>query len=178
MPISQSQLVQFLSETDYFEPISTEDTAALASLFKVIELEAGSKIFSEGDPGDAWYLIVSGEVLISKTIPGHPSHRLASLEAFEGFGEMSLLDSAVRMASADAVRPTTLAYLPRETFLGLVSDCHPAAFRLMQQMSSILCQRLRETTWVLQNIIRSPEQGARKNANAVEMVIRVVSTQQ
>lgn len=178
MPITQPQLIEFLSETDYFESIQPEQTAALAELFKVIELDAGAKIFEEGDPGDAWYLIIDGEIRISKTIPGHPDHVLATLEAYEGFGEMSLLDSANRMASAAALRPTALAYLPRATFLGLVEENHPAAFQLMQRMSSILCQRLRETTWVLQNIVRSPEEGARKNAGAVEMVIRVVSTQQ
>ena len=177
MPISQTQLAQFLSETDYFESISADDTATLAALFEVRDLAVGETIFTEGSDGDAWYLILSGAVAITKSIPDAPAHQLASLEEYEGFGEMSLLDSAPRMATAVTTAATTLACMSRQTFQGLVEANSPAAFRLMQQMSSILCQRLRETTWVLQNIIRTPRESARKNANAVEMVIRVVATQ-
>ncbi|MFZ1263974.1 MAG: cyclic nucleotide-binding domain-containing protein, partial [Chitinophagaceae bacterium] len=69
----------------------------LAPLMQEEEFEKGAILFSEGDIGDCMFVIYKGEVKIHKG-----STTLAVLKEKEVFGELSLLDSETRSASATA----------------------------------------------------------------------------
>lgn len=79
------------------------------------ETPTGNVIFREGDPGDEAYMIVSGAVEISTRI-GETDTVLATLRRGEIFGEMALIDSQPRMATATAVEDTVLSAVPQEVF--------------------------------------------------------------
>ena len=157
MPNNSTSLADFLTTTAYFRPLPAETAASMVDLFEVTAHAAGDWIFTEGDAGDGWYLILSGEVTIARDVDqGGPPHTLAHLDAGEGFGEMALLEDAPRMATATCATPVTVARLPRETFHRLLADNHPAAALLLQQMAVALCRRLREVTGILQDIVDDP----------------------
>ncbi|MSO93483.1 MAG: cyclic nucleotide-binding domain-containing protein [Rhodospirillales bacterium] len=74
---------------------------------------AGSLIFSEGDPGNAAYLVHSGKVQIFHK-KGTQEIPLAVLGRGEIFGEMSLVDNMPRMASARAIEESDLTIITDE----------------------------------------------------------------
>src|SRR5260370_16439379 len=53
-------------------------------------------IFNEGAVGDKVYLIISGAVRISRTVPGMGEEALAVLRTGTHFGEMALIDDFPR----------------------------------------------------------------------------------
>jgi CRP/FNR family transcriptional regulator, cyclic AMP receptor protein len=68
--------------------------------------EAQKAIFFEGQPGDAAYLIESGEVAIVKNAPPGSAAKhvpIARLKAGDVFGELALIDGRNRSASAIAI---------------------------------------------------------------------------
>ena len=68
--------------------------------------EAQKAIFFEGQPGDAAYLIESGEVAIVKNAPPGAATKhvpIARLKAGDVFGEIALIDGRNRSASAIAI---------------------------------------------------------------------------
>ena len=67
----------------------------LAPLMQEEEAEAGTVLFNEGDIGDCMYIIYKGDVKIHKG-----STTLAILQEKDVFGELSLLDSETRSATA------------------------------------------------------------------------------
>ncbi|MFT4977212.1 MAG: CRP-like cAMP-binding protein, partial [Myxococcota bacterium] len=69
---------------------------------------------------------------------------------------MSLLENAPRMADARAYADVVLARLPQSVFHALLADNHPGAAQLLRQMATTLCQRLREVTAILQDIVDNP----------------------
>ncbi len=69
-------------------------------------------IFSEGDPGDAAYIIASGSVEICKGSERGGELVLALRKQGSMIGEMALIDQAPRMATARAIGPTTLIVIP------------------------------------------------------------------
>src|SRR6185295_17969555 len=81
----------------------------------------GEVIFHLGDPGDALFVIVSGEVKI--TLPAETGDEaiLATLRPGDVFGELALLDGAPRSASASALTPTEAVVLPRDRFRELIA---------------------------------------------------------
>ena len=104
---------------------------------EVVEVPAGGVIFEEGDAGDSMFGVIEGEVEIRT-----PHGNVRILGTDETFGEMSILDSSPRSATARAVTDAKLAVINRNTFLFLV---HETPMFALQVMSSI-AERLRTIT--------------------------------
>jgi CRP-like cAMP-binding protein len=79
-------------------------------------LKTGERVFAEGDEGNYAYLVDEGVVKISRTHEDAAELTLATLERGEIFGELALIDTAPRSATATALKPTELIVLNRETF--------------------------------------------------------------
>jgi len=71
------------------------------------------------------------------------------------------LDDAPRMATTYAVIDTLLARLPREAFLQMLRAGKQPAVKLLWAMSSVLCQRQRQLTMVLADLVESPDDDVR-----------------
>jgi CRP-like cAMP-binding protein len=99
----------------------------------VMIVEAGRFVFEKGQPGDRAYAIIDGQidiVLDGRTIdtagPGSV------------IGEMALIDSAPRSASALAVTAVKLAPIDERRFMFLVQQTPYFAIQIMQIMSDRL----------------------------------------
>ena len=104
---------------------------------KIIEVPAGGVVFQEGEPGESMIGIVEGTIEITT------SHGVSkTLGPNDTFGEMSIIDSSPRSATARAATDAKLAVIDRKTFLFLV---HETPMFALQVMSSI-AERLRDAT--------------------------------
>jgi voltage-gated potassium channel len=89
-------------------------------LFKPRVAVPGEEVFRAGDPGDAMYFIHRGPMeILSKE-----EKLIATLQAGSFFGEMALLTSSPRNATARAVNYCDLSVLSRESFEGVLHR-HP-----------------------------------------------------
>lgn len=77
--------------------------------------KAGSTIFNPGSPGDALYLLLSGEVGIFDG-DGAQARMIANPKEGDFFGEMSLLLNATHSKTAKAVADCEILVLPKEAF--------------------------------------------------------------
>jgi CRP/FNR family transcriptional regulator, cyclic AMP receptor protein len=98
--------------------------------------KAGAIIFREGDRAQELFVIKSGEVRIQI---GNTT--VSELSADHVFGEMALIDSEPRSASAIAVTDVELVPVSEKQFLFLVSQTPYFALKVMR----VLAQRLRTT---------------------------------
>jgi len=74
-------------------------------------------VFKEGEAGDAAYIVEKGIVEISKeSSSGGAALMLATIKRGKMFGEMALIDTSPRMATARAVGNTTLIVIPKAAF--------------------------------------------------------------
>ena len=104
--------------------------------------DAGACVFEEGAPSDALFLVLTGEVEISKRTPGGQTQVLARIQPNDYFGEMGVVDGSPRSASAHAVSGTRLARLSADLLLqALTGERSEAILNLFRRISS----RLRAT---------------------------------
>lgn len=103
--------------------------------------ERDAVVFSQSDPGDALFGVVTGRVRISASSSGGREVFLNIMEPGDTFGEIALLDGHPRTANASTTAPSELLMITREQFLGLLAR-EP---RLVDHLLRLLCARLR---WV------------------------------
>ncbi len=127
--------VDFLS-IPLFKPLGRLETARLVPHFQQVSLEMDEVLFTEGDRGDALFIIVSGRVSIRKRQDGEELE-IAVLVAGECLGEMALLSGAPRSASVVALEPLALLKLSRARFDVLLKK-HPA---LGTHLANLLAKR-------------------------------------
>jgi len=108
------------------------------NLFKhskdVVDVAAGHALFREGEPGDTMFVVLDGAVEVV-----HEDRVVETIGAGGLIGELALIDTAPRSASAIAVTPCRLAQVGKREFMFLVQE-HPT-FAL--QVMSVMAERLR-----------------------------------
>ena len=97
-------------------------------------LKPGETIFKEGEPAKELYVIQKGQVEIQLG-----NRLIDTLEANDIFGEMALIDSAPRSATAIAKTDVAIVPIPKKDFLALVTKAPTFALDIM----SMLARRLR-----------------------------------
>lgn len=122
------------SEENRFAGLLNEELQALEHTAKMRRFRAGEAIFRAGDPGDGFYLVESGRVIISAVV-GAESRPLATINAGEFFGEMALLDEAPRSATATADVDTRAFCIGRAELLALLEQRPKLALNLIREFS-------------------------------------------
>lgn len=89
---------------------------AIARAVQHVDVPRHSVVTKEGDPGDGFYIIISGEVRLYRGNEEGTEIDVSILGPGEVFGEMSLLTGEPRSTSAQALEETHLMFLPRDDF--------------------------------------------------------------
>lgn len=101
-----------------------------------------SEIINQGDPGDALYLVLEGEVRVRMMIAGKETI-LTALGPGEFFGEIALFDNGPRSADVVANTDTTLLKVSAGAFQRLAAEAPDLAAPFLLAMGRTLTQRIR-----------------------------------
>lgn len=101
------------------------------------ELAAGEVVFEEGAEGSSVFVIVSGEIELSR-LGGDGRKPVARLGPGEFFGEMSAIVGARRTARACAMAPATVLELDAATFETMCIERSEVAIRVIRLLSDRL----------------------------------------
>jgi CRP/FNR family transcriptional regulator, cyclic AMP receptor protein len=114
-------VLEALGAIPFFAGLEPDALERLAAGMRSRRFRRGEVIFHLGDPGDALFVIVSGDVKISLPSETGEEAILATLGVGDVFGELALLDGAPRSASATAIGATETVVLPRDRFRELIA---------------------------------------------------------
>ncbi|HTT70502.1 MAG TPA: cyclic nucleotide-binding domain-containing protein [Anaeromyxobacteraceae bacterium] len=112
----QRLLANALATSPLFRPFGRDDRIALMWRFRNREVPAGEVLVREGERADGLFVILSGEVDVTKGGAGGEVLHVARLAEGDVFGEMSCLSKGPASATVTARRPATLLVLPRADF--------------------------------------------------------------
>lgn len=121
-----------LVQTPLLNRLSRDVLHDLLERLDLVELLPHQTLFREGAQADAMYVVVEGEVIVSKELPQNRHLELARLDEGEFFGEIGLLSDQPRQASVSASQYCRLLCLDRRIVSDLIEQ-HPTFLSLLLQ---------------------------------------------
>lgn len=130
--------VALLQELDIFATASRSLLERLLGSAAEVDFPVRSVIVREGDPGDALYVLVEGEVEVTaRGAPGGGGRHLRTMSAPSYFGEIGVLEHVPRTATVTAVRDCRCERIEGEALLEALTAA-PASSSLMENVRSRL----------------------------------------
>ena len=136
--LSEIEKIICLKKVPVFENLTEEELFALSRIAFEKNYKPGEILLAEGKPGHELYIIVGGEVEITKE-SGGSKISLATLGPFNYLGEMSIFDNQPHSATAIPTRPTKTLVLPEEAFRDVVLEFPEIGLEIIK----VFCKRLR-----------------------------------
>jgi Cyclic nucleotide-binding domain/Transmembrane secretion effector len=127
------ETLDLLRSIPIFAPLPASTLEYLAGAMTSVKQPAGAVVFRQGEAGDRYYLVETGEVEVS--VDGSVASTLAR---GDGFGEIALLRDVPRTATVTAKTDVTLHALDRDDFIAAVSGHSASA----QAADTVIADRL------------------------------------
>jgi CRP/FNR family transcriptional regulator, cyclic AMP receptor protein len=135
--------VALLRRTRLFAELREETLRALADRSIERTFPRHSRLFYQGDPGSALFVLASGLVKVVVTSEEGEEMVLVTLGPGEAFGELSIVDGGPRSASAEALEPTVALMITRPVLLELAARDSGLTEALLHALGGLL-RRLTE----------------------------------
>jgi CRP-like cAMP-binding protein len=137
---------QFLRSLDIFKDLRDGELGHLVQALHSRNYREGEVIFVEGDIGRALFILESGAVELTRPGPGGKPVVLYHLKPGDFFGEMALLESLPRTATAKATEKSHLHLLYKSKLDSLLNGEPRIGVTIMSHLARLLSARLRRMT--------------------------------
>ena len=141
----QDSKIELLRKMDIFSELREYELDIIAEYSKLMAVEKGSFIFSQGAQADGLYVIEEGRIgIISVRDKKSADVFVAQIVAGESFGEMDFFGNTGRSASAIAEEDSVLLKFPggKFTFPKIFKEHPYISARLLYRLSGIISERV------------------------------------
>jgi CRP/FNR family cyclic AMP-dependent transcriptional regulator len=132
---------ELLARIPLFSELSQKELDRIARVAVPRTYPRGTRVFHEGDSGDACYVIRSGSCRVTRQHSDGRAITLANLVAQDIFGELAMLDGELRSASVETLEDTELLALPARDMRALLNSNPEITVKLVVALT----RRLRST---------------------------------
>jgi CRP-like cAMP-binding protein len=142
----ETTLCEMIDDAEVFAGFEWEEVRTLARFVTAHEADAGHELFTEGTPGSALFVLVSGRVETRKDDGSCHRTVIAVESSGRSIGEMALIDGELRSATCVVIEPSMLLCLTREHFRKLGEQFPALALHLTLRIARQISRRLRATS--------------------------------
>jgi uncharacterized membrane protein len=127
----------FLASITMFEHLNEDDLIALSNVIDEMKVPEGHTLFQTGDPGDSLFIVRVGKIeLFIKDTAGQKIV-LTTAEPGDMFGELAMLDSGSRTATALALTESEVLVLDRDDLVLLFQRKPEAALHMLAALTGL-----------------------------------------
>lgn len=127
----------YLANIRMFENLNEDDRIALANVVDELKVPEGHMLFQAGDPGDSLFIVRVGQIeLFIKDTVGQKIV-LHAAQPGDMFGELAMLDSGPRTATAVALMDSEVLVLDRDDLILLFQRKPEAALHMLASLSGL-----------------------------------------
>lgn len=142
------RILDIINKIPAFNGLSEKQLNEIKSIAVDRRFKKGEIIFTEGDEGNGFYVVIDGQVKIFKLSPEGKEQILHIFGSGDPVGEVAVFAGRSFPANAEAITATRVLFFPRTAFLDLIS-ANPS---LAMKMLAVLSMRLRQFTIQVENL--------------------------
>jgi CRP-like cAMP-binding protein len=143
-----------LGNLSLFRGLVDKELQSVASCLRELQVpRAGVTLFDVGDESDGAYVLRDGLLAVELPLGAHTA-QIARLGPGAVVGEPCLVRDLPRSLRVRTLKPSSLYVLDRVKFASLRADHDPAAFKIMRNVCTLACDRLRSTQQFLESELR------------------------
>ena len=151
------EIVEALQAIPWFQELAPEHFDKLVSIATLLTLEAGQKLFSEGDKEGCLYVVIEGRVAIEMSVPSRGRVRIYTAEPMDIVGWSSVTPVVrQRTAGAKAVLPSRLVCLDGAKLRLLCEEDHELGYVFYRRLANVVAARLMTTRLQLLDMFAHP----------------------
>ena len=127
----------YLANIRMFDHLDEDDRTSLANVIDELKVAKGHTLFQAGDPGDSLFIVVTGEIeLFIKDTVGQKIV-LHAAQPGDMFGELAMLDSGPRTATALALTDSEVLVLDRDDLTLLFQRKPETALHMLASLTGL-----------------------------------------
>ncbi|MFK7855628.1 MAG: ABC transporter transmembrane domain-containing protein [Granulosicoccus sp.] len=148
--IKEDEKLSLLNDIPLFRFLDDPHLVLLAKNSDAMNFSKGERLFNQGDPGDALYIIVDGKakILISD---GESEQQVFEYGVNEVIGELAMLSDEPRSASVEASTDLAVLQLKRDVFTNMLQSNGDIAYQILR----VVVSRFADTNRKLANLTQS-----------------------
>ncbi len=149
--------IHILQQVDIFEDLTPTQLQLIDSVCNEKDYSQDELIFEENSPSKEFYVIMDGEIeiqidpdTIGDGTDTHQPSTIAVLRRGQSFGEVTIVDPAVRSASARCSSEICkLLVIDRQDFIKVLENDHQMGFIVMRNFAADLALKIRQTNFMI-----------------------------
>lgn len=141
--MSKSKESAILKKIWLFNDLNEEEINSIVKLLKPVKATEGTTIIKENTKGREIYILIDGQVRVSKFINGK-EEALTFLNPGAIFGEMAILGNFERSAEIIAHTDVIMFQIDGKKFVDLLDSNPQTGFKIYRKMAITLAKRLKE----------------------------------
>ena len=142
------KILNIIAQTPLFHGLPEDDLKRIRHIARDKFYNKGQTVFSEGDSGNGFYVVVAGKVKIYKSSLEGKEQILHIYGPGNPFGEVPVFSGEQFPANAQTLLKSHLLFFPRTAFIELIAK-NPS---LCLNMLAVLSMRLRQFTLQVENL--------------------------
>lgn len=140
--VSEQVDAKAVQTASLFSGLTEKDAQLAIDDIEIVRLNAGDKLFRQGDGGASMFFVVSGQLEVCLSVPGAEDRVVSVVGPNSIIGEMSLLLDEPRAATISALGDAELWKISRVKFEAAQSANERWANQFLLYMAQILARRL------------------------------------
>jgi CRP-like cAMP-binding protein len=149
--VEQSEYEQ-IKKLPFFEGLTDEEMDVILKKIFTKFYKKGSILFVEGMPGEILYIVLEGNIIITKKTKEGNEIEITRLGYGEIAGEMSLIDSGPRTATGKTEVDSKLVVITKKSFSEILESDPRIAAKILMELLKVLNKRLRATDRKFENM--------------------------
>lgn len=162
----EDEVHELIKTTPIFEELNLSDYRRLSELFHRSKYNTDERVFSEGDPASAIYLVLEGSIKLFRKEAEEGEVMLGTVEEGDFFGELALCGGHSRSAAAAAAEPSVLMGIFRQEISEFIWKEKDAGIQILFNTVDVLGERLYNSNDQLESLKNELEELRNNNKNS------------
>jgi CRP/FNR family transcriptional regulator len=129
---------EHLKNCQFCNGLDEKELEALSSITSTRRIGKGVTLFSEGDPAEGFFALLTGRVRIFKSSPAGKEYTIHQIQPGQIFAEVAIFRGGRFPANCEAMEDSLVAFFPKNRFIKLIEGSPQISLKIIGSLAAFL----------------------------------------